>query len=720
MPGGLPPGAPPPAGGPQPAQAGAQGTAPQVRILADKTSNRLIVTAPKSRLPEIQKLIELLDTEKPQDVAIRVIPLKNVNAEDLVKEIGPVYQKVSGKSLKDIIEVAANSKSNSLIVLSSETNFKAIQNLITALDTEEAQDKVMQTFALKNADAEDVAKQLQELGRDQDSQSRYPFYFFSSSPAGKASKKMSIVADRRRNTVIVQAPPGQMEGIAKMIKELDEPVGDNNLAPKIFRLKYVSAADIEDVLNELFLKKTQQRPYWYYDDFNTETTDRNVGRLYGKVRITSEPYSNSLIVTANSPEHLAAVEDVLKELDVPSQAGESTLRVGLKFAKASTVANSINILFAKGGSPPLRTAPQPGQVADPRNQQQQPSTSSQSNFELEQETKEEGYFPWLGGNPETPRTTDGRATRPVSDLVGRVRVVPDHRSNSLLISANVHFFPQVLKLIEELDVPTPQVLIEAKIVEVSTDFLDKLGVRWSPDGSRTFTADDYDNSILLRSKGDYTKGFGGKTTTPATAAALASSLRSGLLDSTISLDFLVQFLRKNTDATVLAEPQINIADNEMGKLFVGSQVPFIDRSQTTDVGALNQSFQYKNVGIILEVTPHINNAGDVTLKIRAESSSIEPGQTLFGGAILDTRNFRTDLSAKSGETLVLGGIIQKQVSDTQRKVPVLGSIPGVGWAFKKKDKVSRHVELMVFQDSTRSPRAVGGDRKESAQNQTAE
>ena len=102
------------------------------------------------------------------------------------------------------------------------------------------------------------------------------------------------------------------------------------------------------------------------------------------------------------------------------------------------------------------------------------------------------------------------------------------------------------------------------------------------------------------------------------------------------------------------------------------------------------------MGIILEVTPHINNAGDVTLKIRAESSSIEPGQTLFGGAILDTRNFRTDLSAKSGETLVLGGIIQKQVSDTQRKVPVLGSIPGVGWAFKKKDKVSRQVELMVF------------------------
>ena len=102
-----------------------------------------------------------------------------------------------------------------------------------------------------------------------------------------------------------------MEGIAKMIKTLDEPVTDNNLAPKIFRLKYVSASDIEDVLNELFLKKQQQRSYYYFDDNPPETTDRNVGRLYGKVRITSEPYTNSLIVTANSPEHLAALEEVL-------------------------------------------------------------------------------------------------------------------------------------------------------------------------------------------------------------------------------------------------------------------------------------------------------------------------------------------------------------------------------------------------------------------------
>jgi len=158
----------------------------------------------------------------------------------------------------------------------------------------------------------------------------------------------------------------------------------------------------------------------------------------------------------------------------------------------------------------------------------------------------------------------------------------------------------------------------------------------------------------------------------------------------------VQFLRKNVGASVLAEPRISIEDNEVGKLFVGSQVPFISNSQNTQVGSLNQSFQYKEVGVILEVIPHININGDVSLNIRAESSSIEPGQTLFGGAILDTRNFRTEVTAKDGDTLVLGGIIQKQVSNITRRTPILGDIPGLGWAFKKKDKTVRDVELLVF------------------------
>src|SRR5207249_949896 len=147
------------------------------------------------------------------------------------------------------------------------------------------------------------------------------------------------------------------------------------------------------------------------------------------------------------------------------------------------------------------------------------------------------------------------------------------------------------------------------IVEVSTDFLEKLGVRWSPDGSQTFSGDDFDNAILSHNSGGFRKGFGkvngpipvttGAGTPGATVANTLASVRSGAVESTLSLDFLIQFQRKNTDATVLAEPQVNIADNEVGKLFVGQQVPIPNNQAVSSVGTLSQTFIYKEVGVII-------------------------------------------------------------------------------------------------------------------------
>jgi general secretion pathway protein D len=682
-------------------------------VYLDEQANQIIITDYNDNIRAVGELIDALDADKPNDVTIRVIALKHVSAADLMKELGPLYQKQNGKSANDTVQVTADEQSNTLLILSSETNFKTIQEFVTSLDTEDAQDKIMRTFTLKNADAQDVAKQLQDLNQDQNTTARYVFNY--ATPASdKSSKKMTVVADRRRNAVIIQAPPAQMPSLAKMIDELDAPVNDGSLAPKIYPLKYVSAADIEDVLNELFLKKQQQRSYldYFYGDDNSDnsTADQDVGRLYGKVRITSEPYSNALIVTANSTENLAAVEDIINQLDKPSEAGESTLHIGLKFAKASDLANSINILFAKNGSPPLRATAQQtqpnqnGSQDQQQQQQQQQGTSAQTGFDLGTETKVDVYFPWLGGQPDNPTGSSAsrNTVRPVSDLVGRVRAVADDRSNALLISANVHFFPQVLKLINDLDQPADQVLIEARLVEVSSDFLDQLGIRYSPNGSQEFTGDDYDNSIIASASANYQKGFGGNTTvntppSPSTIAQALTSLRSGVLSSSINMDFLIQFLHRTTDATVLADPQINIRDNETGKLFVGQEVPVPNDTLTSSqLGGQSTTIAYKEVGVTLEVVPHINSSGDVELKIHAESSTVVAGQTVLGGDVFNTAQFRTDLTAKDGQTLVLGGIIQKQLSDTKRKTPILGDIPGLGWAFKKRDKSSQEVELMVF------------------------
>jgi general secretion pathway protein D len=206
--------------------------------------------------------------------------------------------------------------------------------------------------------------------------------------------------------------------------------------------------------------------------------------------------------------------------------------------------------------------------------------------------------------------------------------------------------------------------------------------------------------------GNYQKGFGGNTTinTPAnaggssTAASVAqalTSLRSGTLSSSLSMDFLIQFLQEKADATVIAEPQLDISDNDLGKLFVGQSIAIPTGSVNAALGGSSSTISYRNVGVIVEVEPHINDAGDVQLRVRAESSTVDPTQ-IDSAPVIDAAQFRTELTAKAGETLVLGGIIQKQISDTLYRTPILGSIPGLKYMFSKRDKSVKRTELLVF------------------------
>src|SRR5262249_27170345 len=96
-----------------------------IRIWPDRTANRLVVSAPKARLPEFERLLLVLDTEKSADVTVRVLPLKNINALELVKDLAPLYQKM-GKTPKEMVEVAASDRSNSLIILSTKPNYHAL------------------------------------------------------------------------------------------------------------------------------------------------------------------------------------------------------------------------------------------------------------------------------------------------------------------------------------------------------------------------------------------------------------------------------------------------------------------------------------------------------------------------------------------------------------------------------------------------------------------
>ena len=224
----------------------------------NERNNQIILTDYTDNIRMAGELIQALDTDKPEDMAVRVIQLKSVGATALAKEIGPLYQKTGGKSL----DMAADDRANALIILSSEATYDSIFRLVSSLDTEDAQEKSMETFILKNADAQDVARQLQQLNEASQGSSRYVYYL--SPQNDNSQKKFNVVADRRRNAVIVQAAPQRKFPTSqKSSTNWTHSVEDDSLAPKIYPLKYVSAVDLEDVLNELFLEENASRPTYY-------------------------------------------------------------------------------------------------------------------------------------------------------------------------------------------------------------------------------------------------------------------------------------------------------------------------------------------------------------------------------------------------------------------------------------------------------------------------
>jgi general secretion pathway protein D len=233
-----------------------------------------------------------------------------------------------------------------------------------------------------------------------------------------------------------------------------------------------------------------------------------------------------------------------------------------------------------------------------------------------------------------------------------------------------------------LDKPGRQVLLSAIVAEVSNEDAKSFGVRWS---SQPLTPTQDDNAISIG------------TDASGTRNNWATSLfDTSVINANMDLNVLLQALAQKTDVSILSEPRIFTSDNQEAEFFDGQDIPFVTDSQTNTQGNLVQSFDYKAVGIQLRIRPRITVKRDVDLKVNLELSSIVPGETLFGGFVVDRRETTTQLIVKNGQTIVISGILRTEDSDVIRKVPILGDIPLLGWLFKSKERTKTNTELLVF------------------------
>ena len=277
-----------------------------------------------------------------------------------------------------------------------------------------------------------------------------------------------------------------------------------------------------------------------------------------------------------------------------------------------------------------------------------------------------------------------------------ISIVPDKATNTLIITAERDDYNVLEGVIKKLDVPRPMVYIEALIMEVNVDKDFNLGVQWM--GGEKFDSNKY-----------YGGGFTGKNIMPAVnpttgAVTFPEGLALGVFSETISIGGLqfpnigaiLQAYQKDEDVHILSTPQILTLDNEEAEIYVGENVPYQTRADSSDVTDYS-SYEYKDVGVTLRITPQINRERFVRLNIFQETTKLvtEAGTQTVRPTTLK-RTTKTTVTIQDKNTIVIGGLIGDDVTNTVYKTPCLGDIPGLGWLFKYKSESREKRNLFIF------------------------
>jgi general secretion pathway protein D len=646
-----------PSGGPAPKPDKPPSGAPksaEVAVVPYVMTNWLVVRVPKDKLEIVAQLVADLDVEKPPQLELNVIPVRNADARNLASQLADLYRRrPKTRDARDVVEIAADERANSVIVYSNRANFELISKIVAELDTESSRKTETRSYELKYADAEDVASQLNELYSGQQQQTSYYDYWFYPYSTRGDTVTVRFVPERRTNTLIVIAAPTEFQQIGELISKLDQPLSTSEVQPRIYHIRNVDAKELTDVLNDIFgvQQETQTGGYYYYM-YRLRSEQETIGRLYGKVRFVLEAATNSIIVITNNAQNFPIIEGLIRELDKTTAEYANTMVYRLENADAIDVADQLNNLFAPPGA---------GKPAEAQKQDAE-------------EAARTAYYSWLMG-------TSAREAqeRPISNLIGKVRVVPDPRTNSLLITTAVQNFEVVGQLVRSLDLESPKVLIRVQFLEITRSEESRAGVRLASNGT-IFESKDFNNGLL---------GAFGFTWEQVTA--------NTVLSATVNVSAIVQFLQREFNARILSQPMLVVNNNREATIFIGAQVPFIEKSLIEPgTTARSDSFSYKEVGTKLVIRPHINEKKKVVTTVALTDSQIREGQVLFGGFILDSRSYNTELAVENGQTVVIGGILRQDESEIVNRVPVLGHIPLIGLLFRKKDTLRTTTELIAF------------------------
>jgi general secretion pathway protein D len=645
-------------------------------ILADERTNMLIVSADPADVGAIRRLVQVLDIPAAfEEGGFKIYPLKHASAVNLAKILRDVNQGTSGSSAqrprkegetapeRAPVVVTADRPTNALIVFAPPEVIETFDRLVEALDIPGRADEAsFKIYQLKYAAADDMARILQQFKqtgtappvRERGERAEKPEE--GAGAAAGAAVDVIIAADRPTNSLIVFAPPEILLTFDRLVAALDVSGRIQESLFKTYRLQYAAAAELAKLLQDVKRVAETGGPEARPKAGGGAQTERQAQDT-SVVVVTADVPTNTLIVFG-PPQVIQTFDRLVAELDVPGRIQPSTFKVyRLQHASAEDLAKV------------LGEVREGAEVAGQEPAQTQSRTQS-------------ARTPAAGRTGTTPRLPE-------------LNITADKATNSLIVFGTPDQITTMDAIVQQLDIRRPQVYVEALIMEMTLEKSLQLGINWQASAR----------------VGDAVVGGGFPNAAPQTLPDVLGQGQGaalGIIGDEIefqgqkftSFGAFIQATRQDLDLNILANPQILTLDNEEAEINVSQVIPVSAKVVRDANLQTTTEFEFKDVGVILSITPQITGQDKVLLTIKQESSSVaaQQVQTSQNQTAITTlkRTINSKVLIDNGATMAIGGLIQDNQIQTVSKVPCLGDIPVLGWFFKSRSEGVRKTNLIVF------------------------
>jgi len=583
-----------------------------------------------------------------------------------IEESGSVQ---GGGGVNVEVVAAADERTNSVVVRGPAEILDLVADVLAALDDTTTQVAGVKIFQLRYADAMNTAEVINQLfGDEESSNQNQRTMFFGPGRARQSDQEDSeqaqvvAAADSQTNTVVVAGPDDLLELVAEVVEKLDTQI-PNVADVKVFHLEYADAQDTSELINEVFgesrtssqtsrsTQQNQQVRFMRGGPGGQQQTTQGGSSISDVAIIASADSRTNSVVVSGPEETLNIISGVIKELDENPEQERKIFVYPLKNANAENIKEIINNLFAE-----MQALNQAGSTTGQQFQGQP-----------------------RGAQQTAAATGGGDSSSGGDDLSEDTYLEADTDTNSLLVLTSTRNYGLLKPIIDELDKPIGQVLIKVLFAEITHNEDIDLGAEFSAWNIRGDSTDlNFEAGSVF-----------GQPLTGATAT---------IFDQDVEL--AVHALQETGKLNILSRPYILTSNNQMARISVAEEVPYATGENVTDGGNSQTTTDYREIGIILEVTPSINPDGLVNMTILPEISSqtgesvqISENLTL---PVFSTRTSETKVAVRDGQTIVIGGLIKDQTTETISKVPLLGDIPLLGHLFKRTIVGNDKTELLIF------------------------